>query len=169
MAAGQDWLEPPAWHASLPGVVLTAAGLVGDGHGGVLIVKTNYREQWSLPGGICEFGEPPEAGCAREVAEELGLELPVGRMLAVDWRMPQALYGPGSRPAVSFIFDCGTLTSLADVRLQADEIDDCRFADEAELTDLVVPATVSRIRVALAARLSGCGGYVPDWQPDRPG
>jgi 8-oxo-dGTP diphosphatase len=169
MAAGQDWLEPPAWHASLAGVVLTAAGIVGNGRDGVLIVKANYREQWSLPGGVCEFGEAPEAGCAREVAEELGLELRVGRMLTVDWRMPQALYGPGARPAVSFIFDCGTLPSLAGVRLQEDEIDDCRFAVEAELADMLVPATVPRIRAALAARRSGCGGYVPDWQAGQPG
>ena len=61
-------------------------------------MKPNYRDHWTLPGGICEFGEAPHAGCAREVAEETGLELPVGRLLSVDWQLPLPDYGHG-RPA----------------------------------------------------------------------
>jgi 8-oxo-dGTP diphosphatase len=50
------FMEPVAWHASLPGVIVSAAALIGDGAGGVLVVKPNYRDHWTLPGGICEFG-----------------------------------------------------------------------------------------------------------------
>ena len=45
-------MEPVAWHASLPGVVATAAGLIHDPAGNVLIVKPNYRDLWSLPDGF---------------------------------------------------------------------------------------------------------------------
>jgi len=86
--AQDGFVEPVAWHASLPGVVATAAGIIADNAGNVLIVKPNYRDHWTLPGGICEFGEAPHAGCAREVTEETGLELPVGRLLSVDWQLP---------------------------------------------------------------------------------
>lgn len=155
-------MPPRAWHASLPGVVLAAAGLIGDGTGRVLLVKANYRDTWTLPGGICEFGESPQAGCAREVAEELGLPLPVGRMLAVDWQLPLDVYGPEARPAVSFVFDCGVLPSLSGVRLQEEELEDCRFAAEPELDALVAGTYAPRIRAALASASSGCARYVPD-------
>jgi 8-oxo-dGTP pyrophosphatase MutT (NUDIX family) len=159
--AAEEFLPPSAWHASLPGVVLAAAGLIRDDAGRVLVVKPNYRDFWTLPGGICESGEAPHEGCAREVTEEIGLRLPVGRMLAVDWQLPLAIYGPAARPAVSFVFDCGVLQSLSGVRLQQAELDDCRFAAESELDVLLAETTVPRIRSALSSLSSGCARYVP--------
>jgi 8-oxo-dGTP diphosphatase len=159
--AAQEFLPPPAWHATLPGVVVAAAGLIRDDAGRVLVVKPNYRDHWTLPGGICEFGEAPHAGCAREVAEEIGLPLPVGRMLAVDWQLPQDIYGPAARPAVFFVFDCGVLRSLSGVRLQQEELDDCRFADESDLAGLLAETTVPRIQAAIRSLSSGCARYVP--------
>jgi 8-oxo-dGTP diphosphatase len=150
------------WHASLPGVIASAAGLVGDGAGQVLVVKPNYRDYWTLPGGVCELGEAPQDGCAREVAEEIGLMLNVGRLLAVDWRPPADVYGPRARPSVHFIFDCGTLQSLSAVQLQAEELDDCRFAPEDELRSLLPDTTLARVLAAVAAQTSGCVRYVPD-------
>lgn len=150
------------WHAGLPGVVLTAAGLIGDDTGRVLVVKPNYRDYWTLPGGICEFGEAPQAGCAREVAEEIGLALPAGRLLSVDWRLPLEVYGPQARPSVHFIFDCGALASLSDIRLQAEELDDCKFAAAAELGSLLPDAALPRVLAAVAALSSGCVRYVPE-------
>jgi ADP-ribose pyrophosphatase YjhB (NUDIX family) len=157
----QGFEPPAAWHASLAGVIVSAAALIGDGHGRVLVVKPNYRDHWTLPGGICEFGESPQAGCTREVAEELGLVLPVTRLLAVDWQLPQDIYGPMARPAVYFIFDGGVLPALSGVRLQADELDECRFAAEAELAGLLAAPALPRIRAAVGAQTSGCARYVP--------
>lgn len=161
--AEETYTEPTQWHASLPGVIMSAAGIVRDSDDNLLVVKPNYRDHWSLPGGICEFGEAPHEGCGREVAEEIGLELPVGRLLSVDWHAAQAIYGPGARPAVFFIFDCGRLTSLAGVTLQASEIDDCRFAAPAEIDELLAATTVARVRAALAASATGCVRYVPQF------
>ena len=157
----ETFTEPVAWHASLPGVIVSAAGIIRDRDDKVLLVKPNYRDHWSLPGGICEFGEPPQDGCAREVAEEIGLALPVGPLLSVDWHVASAIYGPAARPAVFFIFDCGTLPDLSGVTLQAAEIDDCRFATSAELGELLHAGTVPRIRAAIAALATGCVRYVP--------
>jgi len=157
------YTEPVAWHASLPGVVTTAAALIGDGGGKILLVKPNYRGYWGLPGGICEFRESPHAGCAREVAEELGLVRPVGALLSLDWQIPQAVYGSASRPVVYFIFDGGTLPTLDDVRLQEEELEDCRFAAAAEMAGLLPPHGLLRVRAALSARDSGRLRYVPQW------
>jgi 8-oxo-dGTP diphosphatase len=154
-------MEPMAWHASLPGVILSAAALIGDGAGRVLVVKPNYRDHWTLPGGICEFGESPRAGCTREVAEELGIDLQIGRLLAIDWQPAQEMYGPAARPAVFFIFDGGTLTSLSAIRLQPEELDDCQFVPSSDLDALMLTASVPRIAAAIAALPSSCVGTGP--------
>jgi 8-oxo-dGTP diphosphatase len=158
----QGFVEPVAWHASLPGVIMTAAALIRDDDGRVLVVKPNYRDYWTLPGGICEFGEAPHAGCVREVTEELGLALSIGGLLAVDWQRPQQMYGPRARPAVYFIFDGGILATLADVRLQQEELDQCQFAGQSELAALLAPAGLPRVAAAISARSTGCPLYVPD-------
>jgi 8-oxo-dGTP diphosphatase len=155
-AQPEGFIEPVAWHASLAGVILSAAALIGDGAGAVLIVKPNYRDHWTLPGGICEFGEAPRAGCAREVGEELGLDVEPGALLAIDWQPAQEIYGPTARPAVFFIFDGGIVPSLSAIRLQPEELDDCRYATVSDLDALLPPASLPRILAAIAALSSGC-------------
>ena len=48
----------------------------------VVLVK-NSRDEWELPGGKLEPGETLERGVAREIAEELGLEVTVGPVVDV--------------------------------------------------------------------------------------
>src|SRR5271155_4466384 len=79
-----NFIDHDTWFARLPGVVVAAGALITDPAGRILLVKPNYRDHWTLPGGICEHGEPPHAGCAREIAEELGLDLEVSALLAID-------------------------------------------------------------------------------------
>ena len=80
--------DTQAWYAGLATMYGAAAALITDPSGGVLLVKPNYRDHWSLPGGVLEHGEPPHRGCAREVAEEVGLQITVGPLLVVDWAAP---------------------------------------------------------------------------------
>jgi 8-oxo-dGTP diphosphatase len=152
--------DQAAWHASLPGVVISAAALIGDGGDRVLLVKPNYRDHWSLPGGICELAEPPHVACAREVAEELGLELPVGKMLVVDWLPADARYGPDARPTVHFVFDGGAVLDPSEIVLQAEELDDWRFLAPGELADYLPARAVRRVAGAVRARQQGCPSYV---------
>src|SRR4051794_41118953 len=72
----------------LPRKRMAAGALFFDGRGRLLVVKPTYRsDDWySIPGGVVEEDESPKAGCAREVREELGLEVPIGALLAVDYR-----------------------------------------------------------------------------------
>ncbi|MGI8735109.1 MAG: NUDIX hydrolase [Pyrinomonadaceae bacterium] len=56
---------------------VTAAGIVVDAHGRVLLLKHRFRagSGWGIPGGFIEAGEQPEEGLRRELREEIGLEL----------------------------------------------------------------------------------------------
>jgi ADP-ribose pyrophosphatase YjhB (NUDIX family) len=154
-------LAEEAWHASLPGVVVSAGALIGDDGDSVLLVKPNYRDHWQLPGGICEEAEPPHLTCMREVAEELGLEIPVGRMLAVDWLPADARYGTHARPTMHFVFDGGALLDPGGIVLQAEELDEWRFVPPAELAAYLPVRAVRRVAGAVSARREGCGVYVP--------
>jgi 8-oxo-dGTP diphosphatase len=105
---GTGFTDAATWYASLPVLYAAAAALITDTAGQVLLVKPNYRDHWTLPGGICDHAEPPHIACAREACEELGLDLPVGRLLVIDWAAPD---GDRPNPIMHFIFDGGTLAS----------------------------------------------------------
>jgi 8-oxo-dGTP diphosphatase len=64
---------------------MAAGALFRDEDGRVLLVDPTYKPTWDLPGGAVEKEESPHAACRREVAEELGLDRPPGRVLVVDW------------------------------------------------------------------------------------
>ncbi|WP_433250543.1 NUDIX domain-containing protein [Actinomadura nitritigenes] len=50
----------------------------------VLLVKTHYRPDCGLPGGVAEDNELPYLAFAREIYEEVGLARPAAPLLAVD-------------------------------------------------------------------------------------
>jgi len=159
--AGANYLEPRLWHAGLPGVVVAAAALIRDDSGAVLTVKPNYRDYWTLPGGICELGEPPHVGCAREVAEEVGLDGPVGMLLSLDWQHSPAEYGPQARPSMYFVFDGGVLADRSRIVLQEEELDEFRFTRPADLGEFLSEPGLRRATVALAALGSDGARYLP--------
>ncbi|MEM6297024.1 MAG: NUDIX domain-containing protein [Myxococcota bacterium] len=43
--------------------------------GQILIVKNSYRREYTLPGGYVRSGESPEQGAARELREEVGVQV----------------------------------------------------------------------------------------------
>ena len=146
-----------AWFAQLSTVVAAAAALFTDQAGRVLLVKPNYRDYWSLAGGILEHGEPPHVGCRREVFEEIGLDIEPGPLLAVGWAAPE---GRRPKPIVIFVFDGGVLADDTPIRLQEAELDDYRFVPAADLDDYLPPVMVARVAAALRSRGTGGTAYL---------
>ncbi|MEW2416024.1 NUDIX hydrolase [Streptomyces sp. NPDC046866] len=142
--------------ASLPRVLAGAAALYRDARGRVLLVEPNYREGWALPGGTIESdrGESPRAAARRESAEEIGLDLPLGRLLAVDWTL-----GPGRPPLVAYLFDGGVLdeAQLASIRLQEEELLSWKLVEPAELGEYLLGPLGLRAKEACRVLESGEG------------
>jgi 8-oxo-dGTP diphosphatase len=71
---------------SYPSRPIVGVGGVVFLDGRVVLIKRRHEPlagQWSLPGGTLELGETLEAGVAREVLEETGLEVDVGPVVEV--------------------------------------------------------------------------------------
>jgi ADP-ribose pyrophosphatase YjhB (NUDIX family) len=64
----------------------------------VLLTRRKDNGQWCLPGGRMEAGESAAEACAREVVEETGLRVRVGRLIGV-YSNPNRLieYADGNR------------------------------------------------------------------------
>ncbi len=142
--------------ASLPRVLAGAAALYRDARGRVLLVEPNYREGWALPGGTIESdgGESPRAAARRESAEEIGLDLPLGRLLAVDWTL-----GAGRPPLVAYLYDGGVLdeAQLASIRLQEEELLSWKLVEPAELPVYLLGSLGLRAQEACRVLESGEG------------
>lgn len=134
--------------ASLPRVLAGAAALFRDAEGRVLLVEPNYRDGWALPGGTIESdtGETPRQGARRETAEEIGLDIALGRLLAVDW-----VHGTARPPLVAYLYDGGILEDkdLEAIRLQEAELLSWRLVAHEELTAYLPGALGRRVLAAL--------------------
>ncbi|GGU85859.1 DNA mismatch repair protein MutT [Streptomyces filipinensis] len=142
--------------ASLPRVLAGAAVLFRDAEGRVLLVEPNYREGWALPGGTIESddGETPRQGARRETLEEIGLDLQLGRLLAVDW-----VHGEARPPLVAYLYDGGVLTDadLKAIRLQEEELLSWRLVPREEITTHLPGAVGRRVLTALDVLADGSG------------
>jgi 8-oxo-dGTP pyrophosphatase MutT (NUDIX family) len=128
--------------------------LVRDHDGRVLLCRLTYKNDDDLPGGVVEVGESPQVAVAREVHEELGLDLKAGALLLTDWLPPWS----GWDDALCLVFDGGVVdvAALDDAVLQAREIRSVRFCTLEEVRERCADFTARRIESALA-NLDGGG------------
>jgi 8-oxo-dGTP pyrophosphatase MutT (NUDIX family) len=147
----------------LPRKRAIAQMLVRDSGGRVLLCNLTYKQDWDLPGGVVEVNEAPHVAVSREVEEELGLELPAGRMVLTDWLPPWS----GWDDAVCLVFDGGVHDpTLADrIVPQAREIRAARFCSIAEVHHLCADFTARRIDSALAQVEAGSSAYTESGRP----
>ncbi|MFE7312999.1 NUDIX domain-containing protein [Streptomyces sp. NPDC057555] len=156
--------------ASLPRVLAGAGVIFRDVEGRLLLVEPNYRDTWVLPGGTIESddGETPREAAHRETVEEIGLDVELGRLLAIDWVRAAA-----RPPLVSYLFDGGVLApeQFAAIRLQEQELLSWRLVHWDEAEKLLAEDLRLRIRGALDALDRGQGpveledGHAPAERP----
>ncbi|MFI2790749.1 MULTISPECIES: NUDIX domain-containing protein [Streptomycetaceae] len=137
---------------------VSAGAIVTDHEGRVLLVKPTYKPGWNLPGGHLDEGERPREACARELREEVGLDLEVGRLLV------SAFISPPGRPAHAYyLFECGQLTAGEEqsIRLQEGELSEYRFSAPDDIPESDIPPLARKMwEAALIARAEGRLLYV---------
>ncbi|GFE13141.1 ADP-ribose pyrophosphatase [Streptomyces glebosus] len=149
-------MDYAAYIAGLPRVIAGAGTLFRDAEGRLLLVEPNYRDTWILPGGTVESdaGESPRQAARRETAEEIGLDIEPGALLAVDW-----VRGKDRPPLVSYLYDGGVLDAaqLSAIRVQESELLSWRMVHWDEAQTLVNREIALRVGAALKALAAGRG------------
>src|SRR5215212_12229450 len=127
-----------------------AAVLIRDARGRILLVQQTYRSSaiWLPPGGWVDRGETPGEAACREAREEVGLDVTVGRPLAV---------GSGGYGEVTILFECHLLGEPT-LRL-SDEIERAAFFPPDALPPL---ADQTRRWLAEALATLGADRSLPD-------
>lgn len=133
-------------NATQPRKRVSADAIIRDERGHVLVVRPTYKPGWDIPGGMAEANEPPDHAVRRELREELGLDLTVGRLLSVDWVPP---HGPWD-DMLAFVFDGGELSTsqIRALHPTDHEIADFSFCQLSELADLLSTRLARRIAAA---------------------
>lgn len=83
--------------------ILVSVGVIPDGRGRVLLLRTRYSGEWLLPGGALEAHEDPLRGLLRECREELNAAVTVERLSGV--------YTSRTSRETYFAFRCAPLTA----------------------------------------------------------
>ena len=135
--------------ARWPRKTVSGGALIRDAAGRILFLEPTYKPTLEIPGGIAEANESPTRACLREVSEELGLDLPVGRALVIDWV-------PASGPwhdALHIVFDGGVLDAATIARITPDptEVRSFDFLPLAAASDRLRPSMARRLAAALLA------------------
>ncbi|MEV4171548.1 NUDIX domain-containing protein [Nonomuraea sp. NPDC049709] len=105
--------------------------IIFDASDRLLLIKRGHPPGmglWSVPGGRLEPGETDEAGVCREVLEETGLEVEVGRLAGTVDRP-----GPGG---VTYVIRDYLATVSGGVPAAGDDAADVRWCDRADLVRL---------------------------------
>ena len=102
------------------------------GRDGCVVLLRNERDEWELPGGKLELSESPEECLAREIAEELQLEI-VPESILNSWTYTIV---PGVHV---LILTYGCLESSRDEAVLSDEHKELRWFPLAEIDALRMP------------------------------
>ena len=111
----------------LPKKRIATGAILRNKNGEILAVKQMRSNSWVMLGGTVESGESPRAACIREIQEEVGLEVPIGRLLCVDYNSETDAGHP--HESIKFVFDGGIISEreIKSIRVQDGEIAEYGF------------------------------------------
>jgi 8-oxo-dGTP diphosphatase len=131
---------------SYPRHIVAVMGIVTDARGRLLLVRGD-RRGWEPPGGQVELGEDLVTALRREILEESGCEIEVGRLVGVysDLGRPEEI-----AEQLNFAFCCAWTGGEP---FAGDECTDADWFPKDEALRLVVaPQQVGKLRDALSGK-----------------
>lgn len=149
--------QPKSFYAQLPAKRMAAGALILNAAQEILLVEPTYKPYWEIPGGLVEVGESPQKACQREIHEELGLELFVGRLLCIDYTSETE----ARTESLQFIFSA-TLPKSFQIQLQHQELLSWGFYPLHVAQKKTHPQLTQRLEHALSASISNQTFYLED-------
>jgi len=147
----------PRYFASDPtelGLSVSVVVRRSEGSSAILLMQRADNRQWGLPGGYVERGESVAEAAAREVLEETGYRVAVGRLIGVYSEPARQVveYGEGRRvQVVNLCFEAlpAGPEEPSSEPTTPEETLDARFFDELELPRPFVPIHEVRVTDAV--------------------
>jgi 8-oxo-dGTP diphosphatase len=131
--------------------VVGVGGVVID-DGQALLIRRGaepLRGQWSIPGGMLELGESLQAGVARELLEETGLQVRVLELIEVFDRIyiqePAMENAPAQRPRFHYVIVDYLCERISGEPRAGSDVTDVAFAREDELAQYHLTETATRV------------------------
>jgi len=119
-----------AWLKKMDARVSSAAVILEDEAGRVLIVKATYKRYWTFPGGVIDKGETPKEAAIREVQEEVGLTIDP-ETVTFAWVASRSSH---VAQTLQFVFKATLPAAALDtIKMQFSEIEDWRFVSKDEV------------------------------------
>ena len=118
----------------------------------ILIVKPTYKDNWEIPGGLCEAHESPTKALKREILEELSIEIDDLNLLVAEWSI-----NPRTQTDIfHFVFDGGKLSSveISRIKLPAEELETMKFIEAKEAVSFLGDRVGPRVLRAIEARVA---------------
>ena len=134
----------------LPKKRVGAGVLIVDENFRILLVEPTYKNTWEVPGGMVELEESPRQAAGRECLEELGFDVEIGRLLAIDWVIQGRTPGDG----IMFMYAAGSVDT-SKIRLPPDELRSWEWCDHSAVSARVKEFQARRIFAALDALRDG--------------
>jgi len=150
------------YYENLPKKRMGAGALFFNEKNELLIVNPTYKEGWSIPGGVVDKGESPLVCCAREVKEEIGLDVEIKKLVCVNYNS-----ATDDKPEnMQFIFHGGTLSleQIKSIRLQEEELSEYKFLPIKQALTMLSKKLANRIPKALRVLEGGSCAYLEDSQ-----
>lgn len=116
----------------------------------ILLVEPTYKDTWEVPGGTVELGESPREGARRECFEELGFNVEIGGLLAIDW----VTQGRTSGDGLMLMYATGPVDS-SQIILPPEELRFWEWCDRFAVSARVKDFQALRIFAALDALRDG--------------
>ncbi len=128
----------------------SVAAIIWNGDGEVLLQRRSDNGLWGLPGGSLEIGESVTTAIVREVMEETGLVVEVGRLVGVysDPSFQVVRYKDGN--VVHYINTLVTCRIVGGALRTCDETLDLKFFDPARLPGDMLRTHRIRVEDAMA-------------------
>jgi 8-oxo-dGTP diphosphatase len=119
-------------------IVTSVVAVIIDGENRVLLTKRGvppFQGEWVMPGGKIDLGEPIVQALKREVWEEVGLEVEVGRLIDV---FEHVTPGDDNYHFIIIYYLCTPL--YCDVNHNRDEVIEARWVRHDEIASYKMPA-----------------------------
>jgi 8-oxo-dGTP diphosphatase len=119
-------------------IVTSVVAVILDDENRVLLTKRSippFQGEWVMPGGKIDLGEPIVEALKREVWEEVGLEVEVGRLIDV---FEHVTPGEDNYHFIIIYYLCTPL--YCDVNHNRDEVAEARWVGRDDLGNYKIPA-----------------------------